>query len=532
MRKAYFFLAFFISQAVFLQAQTVYYHTSNKALYGFLDEMANSGVIELNSAIKPYSRKFIAEKLFEIQNYSEQLNKRQLNELNFYLKDFNKELLEKKFDGKRLDLFYYKDSNFTFSLNPILGIQYWSNENDNFYHRWNGVEAFGYLGSHLGIYASLRDNHESLKLNEETYLNTDPGANYKAQYDYSEMRGGITWSWKWGVVGLVKDHFEWGDNNRYPNIFSGKIPSPAQLKINIKPAKWFEFNYIHAWLVSEVTDSSRSFWYTNSYGTRYREVFRPKYIAANMFTIRPFKKFYFSFGNSIIYSDMAPNPAYLIPVLFYKSVDHTLNSTRGNQFGQNSHMFFNISSRNIKNIHLYTSIFIDELAVSRFFNDSLLNFISYKYGFSVTNLIPNTFFELEYTKTLPLVYQHDMPTTTFESNFYNLGHYLKDNAREIYMGFGIKPIRGMNVKLSYILAQKGPDYTSLGTYRVGNPFLSSIEWESTEIKFDVNYQIINDMYVFATFARLNTSGNTLKQYTPEFYQGKTNTFSVGFNVGF
>ncbi len=100
--------------------------------------------------------------------------------MNFYLKDFNKELKpaysrkNKNFD-KRFDVLYYKDSLFTFSVNAILGAEYFMNDSGNFYHRWNGAEAFAYVGDHWGFYASLRDNHESEILAREDYLNTTNG---------------------------------------------------------------------------------------------------------------------------------------------------------------------------------------------------------------------------------------------------------------------------------------------------------------------------------------------------------------------
>ncbi len=99
------------------------------------------------------------------------------------------------------------------------------------------------LGKHLGIYASLRDNHEEKMLSGPEYLNTRPGAVYKSGQDYSEMRGGMTWAWKWGMLGLVKDHLEWGNNYHYPSILSAKAPSFTQLKLRLSPVKWFEFNY-------------------------------------------------------------------------------------------------------------------------------------------------------------------------------------------------------------------------------------------------------------------------------------------------
>ncbi len=495
--------------------------------------MANIKIIGLNSVVKPYSRMFIAEKLKDISAHVDQLNRRQQQELKFYLKDFNKELMPDKNFDKRFDLFYYKDSLFTFSVNPILGVQFWSNENGTNYHRWNGAEVFSYVGKHFGVYASLRDNHEKKQLSDPNYLTTRPGAKYKSGNDFSEMRGGLTWSWKWGSFGLVKDHFEWGNFYRYPSIMSAKPPSITHLTLNLKPVKWFEFNYIHGWLVSGVVDSTLSYSFTNSYGTRTRIVYRNKYIAANMFTFKPFRNFYASVGNSIIYSDMNVHPAYLIPFFLYKSVDHTLNQNGSNEGGENSQFYLDFSSRQIKHLHLFATLFFDDVSISRLKENHHLDYYSLKAGFQVADLVPNLFLTMSYFQSYPLVYKHDMPTTTYESNFYNLGYYLQDNSREIYLDLIYRPVRGLNIKLYFDFAQHGPDHTSLGTNRldVVSMFLDKVDWQNQTIGFNASYQVINDVYLFTEITHSNITGDVQK-YTPPMYYGKTTTLSVGANYGF
>ncbi|MBI9054694.1 MAG: hypothetical protein JEY96_12800 [Bacteroidales bacterium] len=524
-----------------VKGQEVYYHTSNQDVYEFLDEFANLGVIDINTTVKPYSRIFIANKLKEIRESNYSLNKRQQGELDFYLKDFNKELIptynrkNKEFD-KRFDILNYKDSLFSFSVNGILGGEYFMNDSGSFYHRWGGAEAHAYIGNHWGFYANLRDNHESEIMNNEDYLTQRMGTNYKLDGtggDYSEMRGGLTYSWNWGSLGIVKDHFQWGNNYNGANIFSGRTPSFAHIKLNIKPVKWFEFNWVHGWLVSEVIDSAGSMTFTNAYGTDQRDMMFDKYLAANLFTFEPFRSFYISLGNSLIYSSNGPELQYLIPVMFYKSVDHTYNSTdqAGRNVGQNSQMFFDISSRNIKKVHLSATLFVDELSTSRFTNDTLWNFWSIKGSVRISDLIPNTFITAEYTKSMPLTYKHNIPTTTFESNGYNLGHYLMDNSQEIYLSLVFKPYKTLSFKLAYLYAKKGKDYDDLGGSRLGNPFMDTVEWENTSISFKTSYQIINDGYLFLNYLYSNTSGDQNK-YTSPMFHGKQNTISFGMNFGF
>lgn len=561
MKYLFILFALFIFASQEIKSQVVYEHVSNENIYEFLDELANNKIIDLNSVIKPYSRKYIADKLREAKNKYDSdnsiLNKRQIEELEFYLHGFQLENNEAMDFSKKTDLFgknkklstainplgiYFKDSVFTFSFKPILGLQYWSNENGLVHHRWNGFEGYAYIGDNMGIYGNLRDNHESELLVAPGYFNQRRGVPVKGNpdggVDYSETRGGILFSWKWGTVGLLKDHEVWGSNYYGSNIFSGQTPSFAHIKLKLNPVRWFEFNYMHGWLVSEVIDSARSYWGGNTY----REVFHNKYIAANMFTFFPVKYLNVSLGNSIVYSDLGIHAAYLIPFLFFKSVDHTLNST-SNYAGQNSQMFFDISSRNIKNLNLYLSIFIDELSTYRFGKKHKHNFISYKGGFRLSNWpLQNFILTGEYTFTLPMTFQHFISTTTFESNNYNLGHYMRDNSRDYYISLKYKPLRGLMIDLYYNLSEHGNNYI-YGEYPEPDeaPVMENITWRKKLVGLNAKYEIVNNAYLFLNISIANIQGfdvdnltadDYLNMFTPEIFHGKTATFSFGANIGF
>jgi len=522
-----------------LHAQEVYQHISNTDIYDFMDELANAHVIHVNTAIKPYSRIFIAEQLNEAQSKPELLTARQQKEVAFYMEDYGKELRsERKWNGKRLDLYYYKDSLFTVSLNPILGFSLYANDTiHNMYHRWNGAEVFAYAGKNFGFYASLRDNRENKRLSSPDYLNQFPGAEYKLDGvseagDYSEMRGGLTYTWKWGSVGLVKDHFVWGDNYHGSNIFSGRTPSFAHLRLHIQPVQWLDFNYVHGWLISGVNDTV----FYNYPG--YRLVYRPKYLAANMVTVTPWKNLDVSIGNSIVYSDKDVQPAYLIPFFFYKSVDHSSGGTGSNWLGENSQMYFNISSRHIRNVHLYTSVFVDEISFSNATDPKTQsNFISAKIGARLSNFpVHDVFLTAEYTRTNPVVYRHYISTSTFASNLYNLGHYLGDNSQEIFFSAGYKPFARLTAEISWSIAQRGEEYpynTIPGTGSgKGDPFIQLVYWQAKELNLHAQYQVIHDCYLFAGLLISDHHGVDVGTYTQPYFRGKKTTINVGANIGF
>jgi hypothetical protein len=510
-----------------LFSQEVPQPVSNTGIYEFLDELANNQIISINSAIKPYSRLFIAQRLKEAETKKDQLNPRQLKELGFYLMDFGKEINPGKDWRRRKDLFYYKDSLFSITVNPILGGEIFNNSSGNAYYGRNGAEMRGYI-KNWGFYASLRDNHEKPLLGLPDYLTQRAGGHIKGSADWSEMQGGITYSWKWGNAGLVKDNLQWGNNYNGANIFGGNNPSFVQLRLHIVPVKWFEFNYFHGWLNSQVVDSNNSYWVTNSYGTKYREVYHKKFIAANMFTFIPFRNLHISAGNSIVYDNETANPAYLIPLFFYKSVDHSLTYGIVNM---NSQMFIDISSRQIRHLHLYATWFIDELSVSRFTNKNEWNFFSYKAGFRLDDLpFTNLALTTEFTYTYPLTFQHNVPTLTFQNAGYNLGYYLKDNSRELYVALDYRPLRTLNINVSFLDAVRGPDYTELGVSRIGNPPLAFIQWHNTSYGFKASYQVINDLYTWVSFTSGNITGDA--RWSPAYFFGRKNTVNAGVSFGF
>jgi hypothetical protein len=73
----------------------------------------------------------------------------------------------------------------------------------------------------------------------------------------------------------------------------------------------------------------------------------------------------------------------------------------------------------------------------------------------------------------------------------------------------------------------------LGTDReeVVEYYLDSIEWEQHLISLKANYQVLNDIYIFGEYEYRTVSGN-MEKYTPAYYHGTTNTFSIGINYGF
>ncbi|NDV46015.1 hypothetical protein D0T49_03040 [Paludibacter sp. 221] len=571
----FFGLVFIFTTSHSVKSQDIPQHISYTRIYDFIDELANDGYFELNSAIKPYSRKFICDQLLKTQEQKDKLNNRQRKELEFFLNEYALERdtfpngwphspwANKKVRATLIQpAVYYRDNIFRARITPLLGMHVTHNENGNIIKRWYGAEFQGMFGKNLSVWGSLRDiSMNGALISKPNYLNDQPGYQYKeASYggDYSDSRGGIKYGWNWGSFGLVKDNIVWGDNYHGANILSGRAPSFPMVTLNLKPARWFELNYFHGWLVSNQLDSTE--YYIENEITKY---YRPanKFMAANMFTISPVRNLHISAGNAIIYAENNVQAAYFIPIAFYKSIDHTL--TKGVRTeNQNSMMFLNISSRNIKHLHLYASVFVDEFSAKRLKSDNpQQNPISYKLGGKLSNFpIQNISLTGEFTRTNIINYKHSIPTLTWASNSYNLGHYLGDNSQEFYAELRYKPIRGLDLKLSFMDARHGKeyDYIRKGTWSgdnasildiISQPSLGKVIWSNQTFAFNAVYEVFNNAYAILNVEHSNIQGfdsgedavfgekkmtaqEALDYFTPKYLQGKNTTITVGFSFGF
>ena len=334
-----------------LHAQNIPEHLSYTQIYGFLDELAGDGVIELESQVKPYSRSLIAAKLTEAASKDSLLSDRQWVDLKFYLNNYSNECdtLPKSFvhwtNRKTFDLsllepsFHYRDQYFKCRIAPLLGMDLTYNRKGLLVKRWYGADVQLDIVGHVSVWGSVRDQSYSGKLLKDSYfdgnlakmygarlsqggyLNTLPGCEYKeASYggDFSDVRAGIrVYDW-WGSIGLVKDNVVWGDSYHSSNVLSGRAPSFPMLTLSLTPCKWFSFEYFHGWLVSNVADSSRYYVEEQYTDSTSRIHYRPKnkFMAANLFTFTPIKNLHLSVGNSIVYAEDNVQAAYFIPFAF------------------------------------------------------------------------------------------------------------------------------------------------------------------------------------------------------------------------
>ena len=409
------------------------------------------------------------------------------------------------------------------------------------------------------------------RITKPNYLNNLPGVQYKeANYggDFSDSRGGLSLYMWWGSIGVQRERIQWGDAQHCSNILSAHNPAVPMFTIQLTPCKWFQFDYFHAWLPSNVIDSTYYYLEREKEGVTGKE-YRPanKFMAANMFTFMPIKYIQFSFGNSIVYAERNVQAAYFIPIAFYKSLDHLLTKGLGSE-NQNSQVFATISVRPTDHLRLYGSFFLDEFKFARLKKSNPQhNPVSYLVGFNWSGWpVKGLALRGEFMRSYIACYTHSIRVLDYRSNSYFMGHYMGDNAQSIFVELSYRPTRSLRLTLDYTNDTKyrAFDYIrgDISQIIAQKPFSEKI-WRNDEVKFRAVYEVFNNCYAHVDFtynnARAyaptsprangedrgwNIDGTSkelagdelinyyLNKYTPVYLQGKNFTLTCGLSFGF
>ena len=579
-----------------ISAQNIPVPLTYTRLYDYLDELLTDGIITAQTVVRPYTRLQVATMLQQAQDADSLLSTRQKADLAFYLNEFalERDTMVSNFvqytDHSTFSLsvadpqFSYRSANnmFKLRLRPILGANIAMSKKGALLHRWYGAELQLDIAKHLSIWGSLRDNSWSGNWLSKDYFPTDiarihgarihygasqqqpalspmTGVQYKeANYggDFSDSKGGINLYTWWGSVGLQRENISWGTASHASNILSGRNPAVPMLTLQLTPCRWFQLDYFHAWLVSNVLDSTYYYLYNTAGHTQAVKNYRPynKFMAANMLTFMPIKQLSLSVGNSVIYAEQTIQAAYLIPIAFYKSLDHLLTKGVRTQ-NQNSQVFASLSVRPVRHLHLYGSFFVDEVKFSRFKpSNPENNPISYLVGFDWSGWpISGLSLKGEFVRSYIACYTHSIDVLTWESNSYNMGHYMGDNAQSIYAELAYRPVRGLLLKCSYTNDIKYNSYAyqrdNISQTIAQKPFSRAV-YRNDEWRLDGVYEPHPNMYMTLSIAYNHARGFDnptndglaseylgnaqyyLDRFCPLYYQGKNLTISAAFSFGF
>jgi hypothetical protein len=519
----------------FINPQTVYTPMWSD-VYDFLDRQSLKQNIKLDDEAKPYSRKYIASLLSSLDYEKERLNSVERKELEFHKQEYAYELNE--LDNERWYLFSYGDSLFSLKLSPIAGYGISATGKSSGHQRWIGASTFGTYSNWFGASFDLRDNGEfGDNRDEEKQFSPETGAWIKQTeggFEYTDVKGSMTFDWGWGNAGIAKDYFTWGHGRFGQLIISQKPPSYPQIRLNLKPVDWLRFYYFHGWLSSQVIDSSSIYIeYPGTISAREKEAYINKYVAANMLTVSPWSWLDASFGNSFVYSgDLRPEM--FIPFMFFKFTDH--NSGRGGVDDGNGTFYVDVSVKYPETFHFYTTLFVDVTEIRNLLEENFNNsWIGYTIGGKKVDLfIPNLDLQVEYTRINPWVYEHKYETTTYKHIDFVLGHWIGQNSDQFRVETIYRLLRGLKFKLFFESYRKGGQeeiyYAYRGVNEIDLPFLYSPLREEKSFGLNIRFEYLHDLILEGSYWYSDIKDEAADR-TPEYLSGKKNSFELRLYYG-
>ncbi len=487
----------------------------NSQIYGYLNRMAQKGLIQVNDLIKPINRVDIQFSLDELSLKKEQLSQIEKLELDFYLQEYkplngsdSTVQIIKKDINNRWRFFNIVNSNFELHADPLIGLNRINIDNKNTNQLSSGFEIWGSIGQtkSWGYQVYYRDFTETGNIISKN-LNESPqpgrilvGSQNNNSINYSDIRASLNYQFKNGNISIGKDNLIWGYGENGNIVLSNKAPSYPYIRLDYKPIKWLNFNYTHAWLNSNITDSSLS--YLNNSGrleNDKRIIFVQKFLATHSIQITPIKGLNIAIGESIIYSDKM-DLGFLIPINLFKFYDNN-RSNYLIEAGSNGQYFFSINSRNqIKNTHFYGTLFIDEIKVSAIFDKKeKRNQLGYTLGASITDvIIPYLTIGTEYTRVNPFVYNNLIPAQTYTSYDFYLGDWMGNNFDRslIYARYNPFPKLQLYGRIQKIRnGAKGSIYEQY-VMQPQLAFLNNLQYNRTDWLFQIKYEWINNLFLF------------------------------------
>ncbi len=545
-------------------AQTVYYPSSHW-VYDFLDRMETKGVLPVVLAgTKPMSRCEIAKNLAAITQFCEQggkLSRTEIEQLEFLHTEFLEELewLQVNSSAKTSDLtrvvrhrwidpwlpnlIYANGRNFfTVASGPLRA--HWDpiflrqrtyasadtlDGQERVFSDANGFVLWGTLGDHLGFVTDVRDTKEWGTRRYPSGFNiTAPGLGFVNGYGdhiyHDETVASLVYQWKYLLLQFGKDSNRWGPGRHGQLSLSDQPTSYDLLKFQVT-GKPFKFTSMLAFLRQYPTLIVN--------GEQ-----RDKTMAAHRLEFSPIRQLDVGLHETVIYSGRKIEPAYLNPIMFYRSAEHYLGDR------DNATMGADIEIKVIPKTKLYGELFIDDLTTGKLGTSYFGNKYAYLAGLLHVDLfgLPNWDIRIEYAKVRPFTYTHTEEFNTYRHFITNLGHWMGPNADDLFVESRYQFSRRLRLESFFEILRHGansPTQNFGGSifaphFVFRDPlyvdFLQGVFEKTTSFGLKLSYEIVRNGFVRVNY-RHDRGESDWSFLDGEAYPGNRSEFyfSLSFN---
>ncbi|MBL8003955.1 MAG: hypothetical protein JNL36_02555 [Candidatus Kapabacteria bacterium] len=385
-------------------------------VYTFLTRMEVRGFLGHTSLTQlPLQRKQVIDALISIQKNSTDLSEMERNTLVRFLREFR--VIERKnatvfpsqsdslqvlstemFDESAEKLvFFFADTSTMISIYPLVSLEPISvkaaNESDNLSGVLGqiGARIHGSIGDNFGYFlqttnGTVLQGDRNVALEIPRLSQNIKFTKFNSDFDFTESHIRFQKDWFYGIIG--RENRLVGAGYLQRTFLSDNAPPMDAIQVGATFEK-FEYRFTHASLLGIPV---------GSVSAGFSTVIPPKYLAMSRFSYRPTWG-EFSFVQSTLYSQRNFDLAYINPLTFLKSVEHSLRDR------DNSMLGFDATIRPLNRIQIRASFLMDDISFSTLNTDWWHN----KFSSTVGVLYATPFgsdIVVEYTRNSPYVFTH------------------------------------------------------------------------------------------------------------------------------
>ncbi|MDH7514313.1 MAG: hypothetical protein QHI48_00355 [Bacteroidota bacterium] len=240
-----------------------------------------------------------------------------------------------------------------------------------------------------------------------------------AFFDLSE--GHLSHGWSWGALSLSRERIMVGNSPWSKTIISDRARVFDAFRFDVFTSD-FRFTYIHGFLMGEKELVENA-----------RPHYPGKYLVYHRAEMDLFQFLRVGLFESVIYSQRSLDPAYLLPVNFFKSVEHATGDRDNPMLG------IEMQSLCLKGTEFYGSWLIDDIDFGKIGNGWWGNKFIWQIGVLNDDLFTDTRIGMEYTRIEPYVYSHIFRNNDYTMNGVALGLDLPPNSDRIRCSISWKP---------------------------------------------------------------------------------------------
>ncbi|MCR4438661.1 MAG: capsule assembly Wzi family protein [bacterium] len=510
-------------------AQTVYVPLQHWA-YEFLERMETKGMLPgLLGNSRPFTRMEVAHALAALgkQRSTHRLTSVEAEALDFLQREFAEELgrlgsevpaaptrLNKLVHSRWLDplladVLYANGRNFLTISSPPFQL-FWDPifvrrrlfaradslaRQERVFEDTNGFTVWGTVGRYLGFSVDVRDSRQ---WGTRTY--PAAGTNYTLEglgfvrsagtsADHDETRASLVFTWSFLTVQYGKDSNRWGPGRRGQLGLSDHPTSYDLLKIQLAGT--------HLKLTSMMA------WLQHYSPTFFHGGHQEKGLAAHRLEFSLGKGVDIAVYETVVFAGRRLEPAYLNPVMFFRSAEHYLGDR------DNATMGADLELKVIPKTRLYGELFIDDLSTGKLGTGFYGNKTAFLVGAQLVDPcgLSDVDLRVEYARVRPFTYSHARDVTSYVHYATCLGHWIGPNADDLYAEASYRPTFWWELRVWGELHRHGAnpaDQNVGGDLRVPHeyprdpeyvPFLAGVRGQTTATGVAASYQLVRNAFV-------------------------------------